>query len=172
MLASAIDDFSDYAKTIRRTEVLIIEAGPAGYTASIYAARANRKPLLVEQMWQQAENVGTTQVYDTIKSVDFSKRPFRAVGDSGDTYIADALIVATGAQARCLKLPSEGIFNGYGVSACATCDGFFYRNKEVVVVGGGSTAVEEALYLSNLAAKVTVGHRRDRVRAGSVALAS
>jgi thioredoxin reductase (NADPH) len=119
----------------------------------------------MEQMRQQAENVGTTLVYDTITSVDLSKRPFRAEGDSGDTYIADALIIATGAQARWLRLPSEEIFNGYGVSACATCDGFFYRNKEVVVVGGGNTAAEEALYLSNLASKVTIIHRRDRLRA-------
>jgi thioredoxin reductase (NADPH) len=182
--------------TTHRTKVLIIGAGPAGYTAAIYAARANRKPLLVtglqpggqltvttdvenypgfaepvqgpwlmEQMRQQAENVGTTLVYDTITSVDLSKRPFRAEGDSGDTYIADALIIATGAQARWLGLPSEQTFNGYGVSACATCDGFFYRNKHVVVVGGGNTAVEEALYLANLASKVTVVHRRDRFRA-------
>ncbi|ATU94131.1 thioredoxin-disulfide reductase [Phyllobacterium zundukense] len=178
------------------TKVLIIGAGPAGYTAAIYAARANLKPLLVtgiqpggqltittdvenypgfaepvqgpwlmEQMRQQAENVGTSLVYDTITSVDLSKRPFHAQGDSGDTYIADTLIIATGAQARWLRLPSEEAFNGYGVSACATCDGFFYRDKEVVVVGGGNTAVEEALYLSKIASKVTVIHRRDRFRA-------
>jgi thioredoxin reductase (NADPH) len=182
-----------------RTKVLIIGAGPAGYTAAIYAARANLKPLLVtgiqpggqltittdvenypgfaepvqgpwlmEQMRRQAENVGTNLVYDTITSVDLSKRPFRAQGDSGDAYIADTLVIATGAQARWLGLPSEEVFNGYGVSACATCDGFFYRNKEVVVVGGGNTAVEEALYLSKLASKVIVIHRRDRFPAEPV----
>ncbi|MDK1388597.1 thioredoxin-disulfide reductase [Sinorhizobium sp. 8-89] len=179
--------------------VLIIGAGPAGYTAAIYAARANLKPLLVtglqaggqltittdvenypgfaepvqgpwlmEQMRQQAENVGTEVAYDIITSVDLSERPFRLKGDSGDMYIADALIIATGAQARWLGLPSEKTFNGFGVSACATCDGFFYRNREVVVVGGGNTAVQEALYLSNLASKVTVVHRRDRFRAESI----
>lgn len=178
------------------SEILIIGAGSAGYTAAIYAARANRKPLLVtglqpggqltittdvenypgfaepvqgpwlmEQMRQQAENVGTKLLYDTITSIDLSKRPFHAQGDSGDTYIADAVIIATGAQARWLGLPSEQAFNGYGVSACATCDGFFYRNENVVVVGGGNSAVEEALYLSNIASKVTVIHRRDRFRA-------
>lgn len=178
------------------TKVLIIGAGPAGYTAAIYAARSNLKPLLVtgiqpggqltittdvenypgfaqpvqgpglmEQMRQQAENVGTAIVYDTITSVDLSRRPFRAQGDSGDTYIADTLIIATGAQARWLGLPSEITFNGFGVSACATCDGFFYRDREVVVVGGGNSAVEEALYLSKIASKVTIIHRRDRFRA-------
>ncbi|MDE3759811.1 thioredoxin-disulfide reductase [Sinorhizobium meliloti] len=176
--------------------VLIIGAGPAGYTAAIYAARANLKPLLVtarqaggqltitteienypgfaepvqgpwlmEQMRQQAENVGTKLVYDIITSVDLWKRPFRLQGHSGDTYLADALIIATGAQARCLGLPSEKMFAGFGVSACATSDGFFYRSKEVIVVGGGNTAVQEALYLSNLGSKVTVVHRRDRFRA-------
>jgi len=176
--------------------VLIIGAGPAGYTAAIFAARANLKPLLVtarqaggqltitteienypgfaepvqgpwlmEQMRQQAENVGTKLVYDIITSVDLWKRPFRLQGRSGDTYLADALIIATGAQARCLGLPSEKMFAGFGVSACATSDGFFYRSKEVIVVGGGNTAVQEALYLSNLGSKVTVVHRRDRFRA-------
>jgi thioredoxin reductase (NADPH) len=178
------------------TEILIMGAGSAGYTAAIYAARANRKPLLVtglqpggqltittdvenypgfaepvqgpwlmEQMRQQAENVGTNLLYDTITSIDLSKRPFHAQSDSGDRYIAQALIIATGAQARWLGLPSETTFNGYGVSACATCDGFFFRNENVVVVGGGNTAVEEALFLSNLASKVTLIHRRDRFRA-------
>ena len=119
----------------------------------------------MEQMRQQAENVGAKLAYDTITSVDISKRPFRAQGDTGDTYIADTLIIATGAQARWLRSPRKRAFNGYGVSACATCDGFFYRNKEVVVVGGGNTAVEEALYLSKIASKVTIIHRRDRFRA-------
>jgi thioredoxin reductase (NADPH) len=179
-----------------RTKVLIIGAGPAGYTAAIYAARANLKPMLVtglqpggqltittdvenypgfangiqgpdlmEQMRQQAEHVGTQLIYDTITSVDLAKSPVTAVGDSGDTYVGDTLIIATGAQARWLELPSEKDFGGYGVSACATCDGFFYRGKEVVVIGGGNTAVEEALYLTNHATKVTVIHRRDRFRA-------
>ncbi|RVE80778.1 thioredoxin-disulfide reductase [Sinorhizobium meliloti] len=178
------------------TRVLIIGAGPAGYTAAIYAARANLKPLLVtgpraggqltiatevenypgfaepvqgpwlmEQMRLQAENVGTKVMYDIITSVDLSKRPFHLKGDSGDTYIADALIIATGAQARWLGLPSEEKFNGLGVFACASCDGFFYRNKEVVVVGGGNIAVQEALHLSSLASKVTVVHRQDCFRA-------
>ncbi|GJD31211.1 Glucosaminate ammonia-lyase [Methylobacterium adhaesivum] len=182
--------------TTHKTKVLIIGAGPAGYTAGIYAARANMKPILVtgiqpggqltittdvenypgfaqavqgpdlmEQMRLQAEHVGTQILYDTIVSVDLSKRPFVAQGDGGDTYVADTLIAATGAQARWLGLPSEMEFNGAGVSACATCDGFFYRGKQVVVAGGGNTAVEEALYLANLASKVTVVHRRDRFRA-------
>ncbi|WP_417672347.1 thioredoxin-disulfide reductase [Roseibium sp.] len=122
-------------------------------------------PWLMEQMQKQAENVGTKIVYDTITKADLSKRPFVLEADSGTTYTADAVVIATGAQARWLGLPSEEEFMGAGVSACATCDGFFYRNKEVVVVGGGNTAVEEALYLSNLASKVTLVHRRDSLRA-------
>ncbi|AWM86243.1 thioredoxin-disulfide reductase [Microvirga sp. 17 mud 1-3] len=122
-------------------------------------------PWLMEQMRLQAEHVGTKMVSDHIVKVDLSTRPFRLEGDSGDVYTCDALIVATGAQAKWLGLPSEAQFQGFGVSACATCDGFFFRGKEVVVVGGGNTAVEEALYLSHLAKKVTVVHRRDSFRA-------
>jgi thioredoxin reductase (NADPH) len=122
-------------------------------------------PWLMEQMRLQAEHVGTKMVSDHITKVDLKQRPFRLEGDSGDVYTCDSLIVATGAQAKWLGLPSEGLFQGFGVSACATCDGFFYRNKEVVVVGGGNTAVEEALYLANLASKVTLVHRRDSLRA-------
>ncbi len=122
-------------------------------------------PWLMEQMQKQAEHVGTRIQYDLITGIDTSSRPFVAAGDSGDTYTADAVIIATGAQARWLGLPSEETFNGRGVSACATCDGFFYRGKEVIVVGGGNTAVEEALYLANLASKVTLVHRRDSLRA-------
>jgi thioredoxin reductase (NADPH) len=178
------------------TRVLIIGAGPAGYTAAIYAARANLAPILVaglqpggqltittdvenypgfaetvqgpwlmEQMAKQAEHVGTKIVYDLITKVDFSHRPFRAWADSGDEYAADSVIIATGAQARWLGLPSEQAFQGAGVSACATCDGFFYRGKTVAVIGGGNTAVEEALYLTHHASHVTLVHRRDKLRA-------
>ncbi|WP_112662661.1 thioredoxin-disulfide reductase [Microvirga flavescens] len=122
-------------------------------------------PWLMEQMRLQAEHVGTHMISDHVVKVDLSQRPFRLEGDSGHTYSCDALIISTGAQAKWLGLPSEGQFQGFGVSACATCDGFFFRGKEVVVVGGGNTAVEEALYLANLASKVTVVHRRDSFRA-------
>ena len=125
-------------------------------------------PWLMEEMRKQAENVGTAIVYDTILSADLSVRPFRLVGDSGTTYTCDALVIATGAQAKWLGIPTEQEFMGAGVSACATCDGFFYRGKEVIVVGGGNTAVEEALYLANLASRVTVVHRRDSFRAEKI----
>ncbi|MGX1743035.1 thioredoxin-disulfide reductase [Bosea sp. NPDC055353] len=125
-------------------------------------------PWLMEQMRAQAEHMGTKMVSDHIARVDLSQRPFRLWGDGGETYSCDALIIATGAQAKWLGLPSEQAFQGFGVSACATCDGFFFRNKEVAVVGGGNTAVEEALYLANLASKVTLIHRRDALRAERV----
>jgi thioredoxin reductase (NADPH) len=185
---------------IRHTKVLIIGGGPAGYTAAIYAARANLKPLqvlgmepggqlmvttdvenypgfadavqgpwLMEQMRLQAEHVGTELVDDMITKVDFSARPFHCWGDSGTHYTADAVIIATGAQARWLNIPSEEKFRGFGVSACATCDGFFFRGKRVAVVGGGNTAVEEAIYLTNHAEHVTLIHRRDTLRAEKIA---
>ncbi|MEA2774828.1 MAG: thioredoxin reductase [Acetobacteraceae bacterium] len=181
------------------TKVLIIGAGPAGYTAAIYAARASVSPILVagmqpggqlmittdvenypgfadviqgpwlmEQMEAQATHVGTRIIHDLITAVDFSRRPFRCQGDSGDTYIADTIIIATGAQARWLGLESEQTLQGRGVSACATCDGFFYRGKTVAVIGGGNTAVEEALYLTHHAEKVTLIHRRDSLRAEKI----
>jgi thioredoxin reductase (NADPH) len=181
--------------TTHHAKVLIIGGGPAGYTAAIYAARANLQPLLVqgvqpggqltvttdvenypgfaepiqgpwlmEQMEAQARHVGTIMISDHIASVDFKTRPFRAVGESGDDYIAETVIIATGAQARWLGLPSEEKYRGFGVSACATCDGFFYRNKDVAVIGGGNTALEEALYLASIAKSVTLVHRRDKFR--------
>jgi thioredoxin reductase (NADPH) len=181
-------------------QVLILGSGPAGYTAAIYAARANLKPVLVTGMaqggqlmtttevdnWpadvagvqgpelmqrflQHAERFQTQLVYDHINEVDLSKRPFTLVGDSG-TYTCDALVIATGASAKYLGLPSEEAFMGRGVSGCATCDGFFYKGEDVCVVGGGNTAVEEALYLSNIANKVHLIHRRDKFRAEAILL--
>ncbi len=181
------------------SKVLIIGSGPAGYTAAIYAARANLSPKIVaglqpggqmtittdvenypgfadviqgpwlmEQMQKQAEHVGTEMIYDIITDVDFTQRPFQATGDSGNTYSGDSVIISTGAQARWLGLDSEQKFQGFGVSACATCDGFFFRDQEVTVVGGGNTAVEEAIYLTNHASKVTLIHRRDALRAEQI----
>jgi thioredoxin reductase (NADPH) len=125
-------------------------------------------PWLMEQMERQAEHVGTRLVRDLITDVDFARRPFRLTGDSGDSYVSDSVVIATGAQAKWLGLPSETKFKGFGVSACATCDGFFYRNKQVLVIGGGNTAVEEALFLTNFASKVTLVHRRDSFRAEKI----
>ncbi len=125
-------------------------------------------PWLMEQLQAQAENVGTEIIMDQISAVDLSGRPFRLTGDSGDAYTCDALIICTGAQARWLGIPSEEKFKGYGVSACATCDGFFYKNKEVIVIGGGNTAVEEAIFLTNFAKRVTIVHRRDSFRAEKI----
>jgi thioredoxin reductase (NADPH) len=181
------------------SKVLIVGAGPAGFTAAIYAARANMHPILLcglqaggqltittdvenypgfadviqgpwlmEQMQAQAEPVGTRIVPDLAVKLDLARRPFLVTADSGDTYSADTVILATGAQARWLGLPSEDTYRGFGVSACATCDGFFFRDKEVVVVGGGNTAVEEAIYLTNHASRVTLIHRRDTLRAEKI----
>ncbi|HEX5958252.1 MAG TPA: thioredoxin-disulfide reductase [Hyphomicrobiaceae bacterium] len=160
--------------TTKHAKVVILGSGPAGYTAAIYAARALLKPVviqgpwLMEQMRLQAEHVGAEMVMDLIVKVDLKSRPIRLESDSGDVYTCDALIIATGAQARWLGLPSEQHFKGFGVSACATCDGFFYRGKRVAVIGGGNTAVEEALFLTNFADKVTVVHRRDSFRAEKI----
>ncbi len=184
---------------IHKTKLAIIGSGPAGYTAAIYAARANLAPFIIagmqpggqltittevenypgfehaiqgpwlmEQMEKQAVHVGAKLFHDHIKEVDFSKRPFRLIGESDDIYEADAVIIATGAQAKWLGIESEKKFQGFGVSGCATCDGFFFRNKEVIVVGGGNTAVEEALYLTNHATKVYVIHRRDKFKAEKI----
>ena len=183
------------ARTVR---LAVIGSGPAGWTAAIYAARALRDTLVVTgmqpggqltittevenypgfdeiqgpelmvKMQEHAEKMGAKAASDHILSVDFETRPFKAVGESGTTYTADAVIISTGAQAKWLNLASEEKFKGFGVSACATCDGFFYRGKEVLVIGGGNTAVEEALFLTNFASKVTVIHRRDHFRAEKI----
>jgi len=182
----------------RHTRVLIIGSGPAGYTAAVYASRAMLDPILVQgiqpggqltittdvenwpgdtevqgpdlmvRMEEHARAMGAEVISDHIASLDLSQRPFTAQGDGGTTYTADAVILCTGAQARWLGLASEEKFKGFGVSACATCDGFFYRGKEIVVVGGGNTAVEEALFLTNFASKVTLVHRRDSLRAEKI----
>lgn len=183
---------------VRHAPVLILGSGPAGYSAAVYAARANLKPMLVtgmqaggqlttttevdnwpgdpegltgpalmERMQKHAERFETEIIFDHIHTAQLQSKPFTLIGDSG-TYTCDALIIATGASARYLGLPSEEAFMGKGVSACATCDGFFYRNKEVAVVGGGNTAVEEALYLSNIASKVTLVHRRETFRSEKI----
>jgi thioredoxin reductase (NADPH) len=182
----------------QHAKVLILGSGPAGYTAAVYAARANLDPVLITGMAQGGQLMTTTEVdnwpadvhgvqgpdlmqrflehaerfktqivYDHINAVDLSKRPFELTGDSG-RYTCDTLILATGASAQYLGLPSEEAFMGRGVSACATCDGFFYRDQDVCVVGGGNTAVEEALYLSNIARKVTLVHRRDKFKAEAI----
>ena len=182
----------------RHTKVLIIGSGPTGYTAGVYASRAMLEPILVQgiepggqlttttevenwpgdtevqgpdlmvRMEAHAKAMGTEIIGDIISDLDLSQRPFTAKGDSGATYTADAVILATGARAKWLGLPSEEKFKGFGVSACATCDGFFYRGQEIVVIGGGNTAVEEALFLTNFASKVTLIHRRDELRAEKV----
>ena len=179
-------------------KVIIIGSGPAGYTAAVYAARAMIEPAvisglqpggqltittdvenypgfpeiqgpeLMEKFKEHALKFGTSFYEDTVIDVDFTTKPFKMYGDSGKLYTSDAVIIATGAQAKWLGLPTEDKFQGFGVSACATCDGFFYRNKEVVVVGGGNTAVEEALFLTNFASKVTLVHRRDTLRAEKI----
>ncbi|WP_163649991.1 thioredoxin-disulfide reductase [Modicisalibacter sp. 'Wilcox'] len=182
----------------RHQRLIILGSGPAGYTAAVYAARANLSPLLItgmqaggqlttttdvdnwpgddtgvqgpelmERMKRHAERFNTEVLFDHIDEVELGRRPFTLKGSNG-LYTCDALIIATGASARYLGLPSEQQFMGQGVSACATCDGFFYRNQEVVVVGGGNTAVEEALYLSNIASRVTLVHRRDSLRAEKI----
>ncbi len=182
----------------RHTKVLIIGSGPAGYTAGVYASRAMLEPILVQgiepggqlttttevenwpgdtevqgpdlmvRMQDHAKAMGCEIIGDIINDLDASKRPFTAKGDSGTVYTADAVILATGARAKWLGLPSEEKFKGFGVSACATCDGFFYRGQEIVVIGGGNTAVEEALFLTNFASKVTLIHRRDELRAEKI----
>lgn len=181
--------------TVKHAKVMILGSGPAGYTAAVYAARANLSPVLITGLEQggqlmtttdvdnwpadaqgvqgpdlmqrfqaHAERFETEMIFDHIASVDLSKRPFTLTGDTGALYTCDALIISTGASAQYLGLPSEQAFMGRGVSGCATCDGFFYKNQDVIVVGGGNTAVEEALYLSNICRTVTLVHRRDKFR--------
>jgi thioredoxin reductase (NADPH) len=183
---------------VKHHRLIIIGSGPAGYTAAVYAARAALDPVIIagvevggqmttttdvdnwpgdnegvqgpelmERMKLHAERFGTQLIYETVNAVDFSQRPFRLTGDNA-TYTADAVIIATGASARYLGLPTEEAYKGRGVYACATCDGFFYRNQPVAVIGGGNTAVEEALYLSNIASKVSVVHRRNEFRAEKI----
>ena len=186
------------AHTLEHLPLIILGSGPAGYTAAVYAARANLKPTvitgiqpggqlttttdvdnwpgdveglqgpeLMQRMQAHAERFNTKIIFDHIQQADLQNRPYKLIGDN-KTYTCDALIITTGASARYLGLPSEDAFKGKGVSACATCDGFFYKNQEVAVIGGGNTAVEEALYLSNLASKVTLIHRRDQLRAEKI----
>jgi thioredoxin reductase (NADPH) len=180
------------------TRLLIIGSGPAGYTAAVYASRAMLNPILIQgfqpggqltittevenwpgekeiqgpdlmtNMEEHAKAVGTEIIFDHIQSIDLSKRPYKAVGQSGDIYIAESVVLATGAQAKWLGLKSEEKFKGFGVSACATCDGFFYKEQEIVVIGGGNTAVEEALFLTKFASKVTLIHRRDHLRSEKI----
>ena len=189
---------ADTETNSRHADVLIIGSGPAGWTAAIYAARALRDtlvvtglqpggqltittdvenypgfaevqgPELMDKMRHHAEAMGAKVIEDHIAGVDFEARPFKAIGESGTLYTGDAVIISTGAQARWLGLPSEEAYKGFGVSACATCDGFFYRGRDVLVVGGGNTAVEEALFLTNFADKVTLVHRRDSLRAEKI----
>ncbi len=189
---------AETGQSTRHAEILIIGSGPAGWTAAVYAARSMRDTLVVAgmqpggqltittdvenypgfaeiqgpdlmvKMQEHALKMGAQMAEDHIASVDFESRPFRAVGESGTVYTGDAIVISTGAQARWLGLPSEEKFQGFGVSACATCDGFFYRGKDVMVIGGGNTAVEEALFLTNFASKVTVVHRRDSLRAEKI----
>ncbi|MDG1824644.1 MAG: thioredoxin-disulfide reductase [Henriciella sp.] len=189
---------ADTEQNTRHAEILIIGSGPAGWTAAVYAARAMRDTLVVAglqpggqltittdvenypgfaeiqgpelmiKMQDHALKMGAKMAEDHIATVDFDSRPFRAVGESGTVYTADSVVISTGAQAKWLGLPTETKFQGFGVSACATCDGFFYRGKDVIVVGGGNTAVEEALFLTNFASKVTLVHRRDTLRAEKI----
>ena len=184
--------------TPKHSRLIILGSGPAGYTAAVYAARANLKPTLItglqqggqlmtttdvdnwpgdvehlqgpalmERMQKHAERFATEMIFDHVHTADLSRRPFRLVGDNGE-YSCDALIIATGATAKYLGIPSEDKFKGQGVSACATCDGFFFRDQDVAVIGGGNTAVEEALYLANIAKKVTLVHRRDKFKAEKI----